>query len=206
MTSDGNAKHLGDLIRERRKKLKLTQADVQERGGPSTATLRLIEGGRHTDFRPSTSAPLERILGWQTGSIDNVLAGKEPALVEDGPSIQPPTSRRTQSMTDETRKDLDDYRIAELPIIYPVLSRDGKLRVARLGREIFDEEFSDWTIGQINELLEAAQEQGTPGEAGKDQKIKVLTDNPQPTAADWDAMQARVEAQVRGDEGLEQQG
>jgi transcriptional regulator with XRE-family HTH domain len=203
MTSDGNAKHLGDLIRQRRKELKLTQADIQEKGGPSTATLRLIEGGRHTDFRPSTSGPLERILGWSVGSIDTVLAGGDPT------PIQPPGPPRTEGMTKEPprrepQKRFDDYRIAELPVIYPALSRDGKLRVARLGREIFDTEYRDWTIGQINELLEAAQEQGTPGETGEDQKT--LADNPQPTTADWDVMQARVEAQARGDEGFEQQG
>lgn len=78
MTSESPAQRLGRLVRARRKELKLTQADVQKAGGPSTATLRLIEGGKHTDFRTSTSGPLETVLQWQLGSVDRVLAGDEP--------------------------------------------------------------------------------------------------------------------------------
>lgn len=83
MTSESPAQRLGRLVRERRKELKLTQADVQEAGGPSTATLRLIEGGKHTDFRSSTSGPLDKVLQWQPGSIDHVLAGGEPTPLTD---------------------------------------------------------------------------------------------------------------------------
>jgi hypothetical protein len=56
----------------------MTQADIQETGGPSTATLRLIEGGKHTEFRSSTSGPLEKALQWEPGSIDSILAGGNP--------------------------------------------------------------------------------------------------------------------------------
>jgi transcriptional regulator with XRE-family HTH domain len=80
MTNETSAQRLGRLIRERRKALKMTQAAIQEAGGPSTATLRLIESGKHTEFRPSTSDPLERLLRWQRGSIDAVLAGGNPSL------------------------------------------------------------------------------------------------------------------------------
>ena len=78
MTSETSAQRLGRLVRERRKSLKMTQADVQEAGGPSTATLRLIEGGKHTEFRDGTGAVLEAALRWDVGSIDRVLAGGEP--------------------------------------------------------------------------------------------------------------------------------
>lgn len=76
--TEAHAKRLGDLVRARRRELKLTQADVQESGGPSTATIRLIEGGKHTDLRPGTVAPLEQILKWQEGSIAKVLEGGDP--------------------------------------------------------------------------------------------------------------------------------
>lgn len=79
MTEDA-ATRLGRLIRERRKALNLTQAEVQAAGGPSTATLRLIEGGKHTDFRPSTSQPLEKALHWAPGSIASILAGGVPSV------------------------------------------------------------------------------------------------------------------------------
>lgn len=79
MTEDA-ATRLGRLIRERRKQLNLTQADIQAAGGPSTATLRLIEGGKHTDFRPSTSQPLEKVLHWHPGSIAAILKGGGPSV------------------------------------------------------------------------------------------------------------------------------
>lgn len=81
MTSGEHAERLGPLVRQRRKELKLTQAEVQEAGGPSTATLRLIEGGNHTDFRAGTVEPLERILQWQPGSITAVLSGGKPTEI-----------------------------------------------------------------------------------------------------------------------------
>jgi transcriptional regulator with XRE-family HTH domain len=83
MTNETPAQRLGRLIRARRKALKLTQADVQTAGGPSTATLRLIENGKHTDFRASTSRPLEAALQWTPGSIDKILAGGRPIPVDD---------------------------------------------------------------------------------------------------------------------------
>lgn len=81
-----HAQHLGNRVRERRRELKLTQAEVQKRGGPSTATLRLIEGGKHTDFRAATAEPLEEILQWQKGSIAATLKGGEPTLVSAAPA------------------------------------------------------------------------------------------------------------------------
>lgn len=83
------ATRLGRLIRERRKSLNLTQADIQAAGGPSTATLRLIEGGKHTDFRSSTSQPLEKVLQWAPGSIDQILGGGEATPLPDGPDDRP---------------------------------------------------------------------------------------------------------------------
>jgi transcriptional regulator with XRE-family HTH domain len=83
MTNEQPSERLGRLVRERRNELKLTQADVQEAGGPSTATLRLIESGEHTAFRRSTTAPLERILRWGRGAVEVILAGGDP-FPDDG--------------------------------------------------------------------------------------------------------------------------
>lgn len=78
MTSETPAQRLGRLVRARRKALKMTQADVQKADGPSTATLRLIEGGKHTDFRDGTGAALEAAIYWLPGSLDAVLDGGDP--------------------------------------------------------------------------------------------------------------------------------
>lgn len=96
MSTTDNAKRLGELVRQRRRELRLTQADVQERGGPSTATLRLIEGGRHTDFRQSTAGPLERALEWAPATIATILAGGDPTVAPGGTHVvQPPAMQAT---------------------------------------------------------------------------------------------------------------
>lgn len=82
MASETPAQRLGRLVRERRKSLKKTQVEIQEAGGPSTATLRLIEGGKHSDFRDGTGAALEGAIQWRPGSIDKILAGGDPITVE----------------------------------------------------------------------------------------------------------------------------
>lgn len=105
MTPD-HAARLGRLVRARRRTLRLTQAAIQEAGGPSTATLRLIEGGRHTEFRNGTADQLERTLRWQPGSIAAMLRGGDPIEVEPAPVEKRPTPR--------TRHWLDDLSTAEI--------------------------------------------------------------------------------------------
>jgi transcriptional regulator with XRE-family HTH domain len=78
MPNETNQQRLARLVRERRKQLRLTQVDVQNQGGPSTATLRGIEGGKGGDYRAGTLEPLEKILRWQIGSISEILRGNDP--------------------------------------------------------------------------------------------------------------------------------
>ncbi|OZE04375.1 hypothetical protein CH249_25930 [Rhodococcus sp. 05-2255-3B1] len=51
---------------------------MQQLGGPSTATLRGIEGGKGGEYRAGTLEPLEKILRWQIGSISEILNGEDP--------------------------------------------------------------------------------------------------------------------------------
>lgn len=71
--TEADRRRVGDRIRARRKELGFTQADVQARGGPSSATLRLIEKGAGADYRRGTIEPLERVLMWTQGSIERDL-------------------------------------------------------------------------------------------------------------------------------------
>nr|WP_050674721.1 helix-turn-helix domain-containing protein [Mycobacterium marinum] len=66
---------LADEVRLRRKQLKLTQADVAERGGLSVATVRTVETNRSGRLSRRLRRALERALEWQDGSIDAVLDG-----------------------------------------------------------------------------------------------------------------------------------
>ncbi|MER7361826.1 hypothetical protein [Nonomuraea wenchangensis] len=66
------------------------------------ATMRNIEGGHQTSYRPVILSRLERALGWQPGSVAAILAGGEPdPLPPPGTpaSEQPAPARRRPDRT-----------------------------------------------------------------------------------------------------------
>lgn len=69
---------LAEAVRHRRRLLKLTQAEVTKRGGPSIATVRGIETKRASRLSQRSRRALERALEWAPGSVDDVLAGGRP--------------------------------------------------------------------------------------------------------------------------------
>lgn len=73
----GNAT-LAQYIRRRRKQLGLSQSDLQVRGGPSAATVRLIEAGVSPQLQRGTKRGIEAALDWPEGAID-MLLGDNPA-------------------------------------------------------------------------------------------------------------------------------
>jgi transcriptional regulator with XRE-family HTH domain len=66
---------LGVAVRDRRTALGMTQSEVSERGGPSVETLRAIENNRAGRLSPRMRRALERVLEWESGSLDAILAG-----------------------------------------------------------------------------------------------------------------------------------
>ncbi|AZV00692.1 immunity repressor [Gordonia phage Lilas] len=77
---------LGDLVRQRRAELGLTQKEVHQAGGPTDTTLTKIENGEWTPGnRKNTLRKLDVGLAWVPGSAARVLAGGEPTplLLED---------------------------------------------------------------------------------------------------------------------------
>jgi len=76
---------LGQQVRDRRTELGLTQTEVAERGGPSVETLRALENNRAGRLSPRVRRALERVLQWQTGSIDVVLDGGVPTPTRPRP-------------------------------------------------------------------------------------------------------------------------
>jgi transcriptional regulator with XRE-family HTH domain len=67
--------NLARLTRERREELGLTQEDVAKSGGPSTATIRLIESKGAQSYRPKTYHQLEAALQLRPGSVRSALNG-----------------------------------------------------------------------------------------------------------------------------------
>lgn len=70
-----NPVRAGQMLRERREELGLTQADVVAQGGPSAMTLRSIENGVSAEPRTYTIAALERVLGLPRGTYEKVATG-----------------------------------------------------------------------------------------------------------------------------------
>lgn len=67
---------LAKVVVDRRSQLDLTQADVAERGGPSTETLRLIENAKQEKFGERTLFRLDRALQWPDGTAQKIVRGE----------------------------------------------------------------------------------------------------------------------------------
>ena len=68
----------------RRDELNITQAQAVERadGGVSMPSWSLIENGRQGSYKARTLGGVCRALGWSTDSIERLLAGEPPGLLE----------------------------------------------------------------------------------------------------------------------------
>lgn len=69
---------LAYAVRQRRKRLGMTQKDVADRGGPGIATMNKIEAARDTPFRPRTLTSLDTALGWEPGTAHGIVTGDIP--------------------------------------------------------------------------------------------------------------------------------
>ena len=126
-----NWSHLGGLVRERRTELGLTQAELQSVGGPSPATLYLIEAGRRGSYRPQVLRRLERALGWRAGSVRRVLAGGQPTLEGED---------RIVSAAGEDRASVPDSQVWMASFRRLPISRQDKLLIlSRLLEEVIAE-------------------------------------------------------------------
>lgn len=75
---------VAEAIVRRRAERGWTQMDIASRGPLSLDRVQSLEGAKRTSYRAGTIAALERALEWQYGSVEAILAGKEPRVI-DGP-------------------------------------------------------------------------------------------------------------------------
>jgi len=61
----------------------MRQQDVQAAGGPSLATMRLIEGGLQHGYRSLILRRLEKALRWEEDSVEAILNGGQPTIASD---------------------------------------------------------------------------------------------------------------------------
>lgn len=120
----GDWRHAGRCIADRRAELGLTQEQVQEAGGPSPASQRLIEGGKRESIQAASAGGYERALGWESGSLRAILAGGAPTPFSD---LSPPTGR-------ERLSDLLDQRKAELGLDWRHMAGAAGMRLGDLER------------------------------------------------------------------------
>lgn len=76
----GDAQRLADRVAARRGELGLTHREMQFAGGPSPATMSLIEGAGRDSLQVGIAGKLEKALQWAPGSVRAILAGGEPTL------------------------------------------------------------------------------------------------------------------------------
>ncbi|WP_344248224.1 MULTISPECIES: helix-turn-helix transcriptional regulator [Actinocorallia] len=79
-----NWERLAEAVQRRRAELGLSQRALAERGPLSRDRVQKIEGALRDDYSLTVLTALERALGWQTGSVEAVLAGGEPVAAEPG--------------------------------------------------------------------------------------------------------------------------
>jgi transcriptional regulator with XRE-family HTH domain len=131
--------NLGRLVRERRTDLGLTQAEIQSAGGPSPATLYLIESGRRGSYRPQVLRRLERALGWRAGSVRRALAGGRPQPEGDGEAeAAPPGLPAPPAPEDRTHApDVQAWMVGFRRL--PLSQHDKLLVLSRLLEEVIAE-------------------------------------------------------------------
>lgn len=69
-------------VTKARNRLGLTQEELAAKGGPSTASLRLIEGAGQENYRMKTFRRLDYLLHWPPGGYLTALAGLSPYMAQ----------------------------------------------------------------------------------------------------------------------------
>jgi transcriptional regulator with XRE-family HTH domain len=101
---------LGAAVRRDRVRRQLTQAQFAEVIGLKPRTISNIERASKDSYDPATIDAVELAMGWQVGSVDRVINGQEPVLVEPG----------------------EDASMDRLRELWPMLSEDAKATILRL--------------------------------------------------------------------------
>lgn len=86
MVMDGDSlRRIGDRVVKRREKIRWSQADLVRESGLSDLTVRRIEKGEAIEFRIKTWNQLCDALHWSRDSIDLIVTGEEPQIVDPSP-------------------------------------------------------------------------------------------------------------------------
>jgi transcriptional regulator with XRE-family HTH domain len=117
VTSSDALRRLGAAVRSARARIGLTIDEVADQGGVSPTTWGKVERGED-GVRRTTYAIVERVLGWEAGSVEIVLDGGEPVQGSEPATV--PRVRRTDFIAEWERSIIDEIWAN------PVLTDDQK--------------------------------------------------------------------------------
>ncbi len=129
---------LADEVRLRRKQLKLTQTDVAERGGLSVATVRAVETNRSGRLSRRLRRALERAIEWQDGSVDAVLDGTAPRVVNAAGTA----AAAAPVSPDTARAAAERFAVAQRLVTMRQTFLEHRDHMSEAARTAMDDEFS----------------------------------------------------------------
>lgn len=143
----------------------LTQAQVTERGGPSTETLRLIEGARQDNYSPRTLSRLDRALDWPSGYSAKILAdaSTEKGLDEEEETLAARDRERLGRAAEDRRLELGytQEQLVELGSVdedWDALASAVRSRREKMGLRQADlEEYGGPSSGTVRNIEQAAR-------------------------------------------------
>lgn len=125
-----NRERLGRLVYERRRALGLSIARAARDAGINRATWTAIEDASR-DTETYNYGPVERVLGWASGSIDDILDGGEPTLQIPTSVAEPEMARPAETPTPQVEDEAivkvmqsDKVPESEKPRIIAILIAD----------------------------------------------------------------------------------
>lgn len=84
MPSEGAIKVVAQKVRQRREERNQDQ-DLARYGGPTRATVGLLENQGRWPLRPRTRTSWAKALGWQPDAFDRMVRGEEPLELQEPP-------------------------------------------------------------------------------------------------------------------------
>ena len=159
---------LAARVRERRDELGLTQEDVRAAGGPSTATMRLIEGALQEAYQLAIITRLERVLEWERGSARRILDGGEPVLAGAPGEPAPVWPRREPADGDDAFTKSARYDLVRMDSGIPPEEIFETWALPMIADEELPREAKVEGIAGVRRELARSQQQesGRPGRAG----------------------------------------
>lgn len=138
MTAGPRAR-LAELIKSRRRELRLSEREAAERGGLARNTWASAEAGNRQPAE-RTAAGIEVALEWAPGSVDRVLAGGDPVVQPTPPSTRAETTsagpRRRAFFAFDLEAELERIRHLDLPA-------EARLRLIRDVLDLYEEVVRD---------------------------------------------------------------